>query len=477
MAGLPLPGPALTQSRDLPAGGPPVPDQVRNVLSTLWAAGHEAWVVGGALRDWLAGRRIGSERWDLATDAQPPRLLGIFPGSGYTNRFGTVLIAGVEVTTFRRDHRYGDHRRPDQVTFTDSLAEDLVRRDFTVNAIAWGRRAGDQEERWVDPTDGIADVRARVLRAVGDPAVRFDEDALRLLRGARIAAQAGLTVDPATAAAMTAHAHDVRYVSVERIGQELRRMVQASPPSAAFRILADTGLLEHLVPGLAAQRGLIQDKIPGHDLWDHSLATLDALEDPSPGDERVRLAALLHDIGKPETFIDGHFPGHDQAGARIATDLLARLAFPGRDVSYVARLIRWHMFSYESAWSDAALRRFMVRVGTDLVDDLLLLRRADNVGSGLAPDAGRLAELRGRIAADRLARHPLAMADLAVDGQDIMRALGREPGPWLGQLLARLLDSVVADPARNTPEVLLASARAWASPAHERAASATVRSE
>lgn len=477
MAGLPVPGPALTQDTGFPWSGPPVPDKVRNVLTTLWASGHQAWVVGGALRDWLAGHQIGSERWDLATDARPPRLLEIFPGSSYTNRFGTVLIDGVEVTTFRSDHRYGDHRRPDQVTFTDSLAEDLVRRDFTVNAIAWGHGPDEVEDRWVDPTGGVADVRARVLRAVGDPGIRFDEDALRLLRAARIAAQAGLRPESATAAAMSAHAKDVRYVSVERIGQEVRRMLEASPPSAAFRILADAGLLGHLVPELAAQRGVIQDKVPGQDLWDHSLGTLDALQGLSPGNERLGLAALLHDLGKPETFTDGHFPNHDEAGARIATRVLTRLAFPGRDVSYVARLIRGHMFSYESSWSDAAVRRFMVRVGTDLVDDLLLLRSADNVGSGLPPDAGRLGELRERIDADRLARHPLAMGDLAVDGEDIMRALGRDPGPWLGRLLDRLLESVVADPARNTPDVLLASARDWVSAPSGQRASATVGPE
>lgn len=438
-----------------------MPKPVEHVLSTLRKAGHGAWIVGGVPRDWLAGRPIDDRAYDLATDARPERLIQLFPAGGYTNRFGTVLVDGVEVTTFRRDHHYGDHRRPDEVTFTDSLEEDLVRRDFTVDAIAWGRGATDKEDRWVDPTGGLADLRARVLRAVGEPGQRFDEDALRLVRAARIAAQVGLALDPATAAAMSAHARDVGFVSAERVGQELRRMLEADPPSAAFRILAQTGLLGHLFPELAAQCGIAQDKIPGEDLWDHCLGTLDAMSFVARGDERLMLSALLHDAGKPETQADGHFPGHDEAGARIAAAFLARLAYPARDAAYVARLIRWHMFGYEPTWSDAAVRRFMRRVGSDLVDDLLRLRGADNVGSGLPADAGHIEELGARMEEHRRAGHPLSLAGLAVDGTDILDALGRQPGPWLGRLLDHLLDVVLADPSHNTADRLLSAARSW----------------
>jgi tRNA nucleotidyltransferase/poly(A) polymerase len=442
---------------------PALPDPVRSLLERLWSAGHAAHVVGGALRDELLGRP-GAD-WDVATDARPERILELFPGGTYQNRFGTVLADRVEVTTFRRDHAYGDHRRPDAVTFTDSIEEDLARRDFTINAIAWGRSGGSTDASWVDPADGLADLKARLVRAVGDPNARFDEDALRLVRAARIAAQLGFEIEPATRAQMQAHAADVRYLASERVGQELRKLLTARPPSSGLRILAETDLLAPLFPELAAQRGVPQDKIAGHDLWDHCLATLDAAADIAPGDEGLLLAALLHDTGKPDTFADGRFLGHDEAGARISLAFLARLGHPSRMATRVARLVRCHMFRYEPAWSDAAVRRFMRRVGVDLVDDLIALRAADNVGSGLPPEAGGLAELRSRVEQERMSRAPLSLRDLAVDGRDLLEALGRPPGPWVGLMLERLLESVVADPSRNRREILLNDARVWATDA------------
>ncbi|HSH21132.1 MAG TPA: CCA tRNA nucleotidyltransferase, partial [Candidatus Caenarcaniphilales bacterium] len=301
---------------------PSVPPEVMRVLETLWQSGHAAYVVGGGIRDALLGRT--ETDWDVATDARPQRLLELFPDGRYENRFGTVTIRGIEATTFRRDHQYGDHRRPDSVTFTDDIHEDLLRRDFTVNAIAWGRAGddgGSREPTFVDPSGGLADLEARQLRAVGDPVARFDEDSLRLLRAARLSGQLGFEIDAATRAAMTRSAPLVRYVSRERVGGELRRMIAADPPSAAFRILDQTGLLEDTFPELGAQRGIAQDKIEGHDLWQHSLATLDAAATVDPSNQRLRLTALLHDVGKPATFADGRFIGHDVEGARLAQEV------------------------------------------------------------------------------------------------------------------------------------------------------------
>jgi tRNA nucleotidyltransferase/poly(A) polymerase len=439
-----------------------VPPEAMRALERLWSSGHAGYLVGGGVRDALLGRLPHDPVWDLATNAPPERALELFPRGTYENRFGTVLADGVEVTTFRRDHSYGDHRRPDTVTFTDSLEEDLARRDFTVNAIAWGRDAGAEEAGWMDPTGGRADLDARLLRAVGDPGLRFSEDALRLVRAARIAAQVGLTIEAATEAAMSAHAGDVSYLAAERIGRELRRMIDADPPSAAFRILERTGLLGPLFPELDAQRGVPQAKIAGQDLWDHSLGALDAAAALAPNDALGKLTALLHDTGKPETAADGHFLGHEEAGARIAQGFLSRLGFGGHDVRRVVRLVRHHMWSYSPAWGDAAVRRFMRRVGVDLVDDLLRLREADNVGSGRPAEASGVAELRERIAEQRRLGAPLSLADLAIDGNAVLAAVGREPGPWLGRTLERLLDSVISDPRRNTPDRLLSDARAWA---------------
>ena len=428
------------------------------LLDRLWDSGHSAHVVGGAVRDWLLGRP--ARDWDVATDARPERMLELFPAGRYENRFGTVTINGVEVTTYRRDHQYADHRRPDSVTFSDDIGEDLARRDFTVNAIAWGRSANEMQSHWYDPTDGRADLAARVLRAVGEPDRRFDEDSLRLVRAARLAGQLDFTIESATLAAMQRAAPLVQYVSRERLGNELRRMLKADMPSTGLRLLADTGLLAHALPLLDAQRGVPQDKRPGDDLWAHSLAALDAAASFDDSTDRIRLAALLHDVGKPSTFADGHFVGHDVEGARLAAELLSSLAFGRREIEPIARLIGHHMFQYLPNWTDAAVRRFVRRVGPDLVMDQLRLRQADNIGSGLPADAGRLTELRDRVKAVLDRHEPLGLRDLAIDGRVLTAELGMSPGPVVGRLLEHLLEFVIAEPARNSRGQLLEEARA-----------------
>ncbi|MBA2556419.1 MAG: HD domain-containing protein [Chloroflexi bacterium] len=466
-----------------------LPQFVREPLERLWSSGHAAYAVGGAVRDILLGREATD--WDVATDARPEQLLHLFPGSHYQNRFGTVLVGELEITTFRRDHRYGDHRRPDEVTFTDDVKEDLLRRDFTVNAICWGRAgdgAGDgdgsgaagtevsatgsrrpAEPGWLDPTGGRDDLRAGVLRAVGDPDTRFDEDSLRLLRAARLAAQLHFTIEPATLAAMGRSAALVSHVSAERVGQELRKMLAARPPSAGFRILAHTGLLEPLLPELAEQQGVPQNKALGGDLWAHTLATVDAAAGISPGDERLLLAALLHDVGKPTTWREHQtFHHHEDIGAEITERWLARLAIARREASPIVELVRHHMFGYKPDWSDAAVRRLMRRVGLESLPDLFRLRQADNLGSGLDADAGALDELRHRVAEEQSRGVPLSLAELAIGGRDLVDELGMRPGPRIGALLDRLLDSVIADPARNTRRQLLLDARAWAHEMAER---------
>ena len=426
------------------------------MLSVLWDRGHAAYLVGGGVRDALLGKPVTD--WDVATDALPERLLELFPAGGYDNRFGTVRVPSgemeLEVTTFRRDHQYADHRRPDSVTFTDSLEEDLERRDFTVNAIAWSR------DGLADPTGGLVDLSAGVLRAVGDPSLRFDEDALRLLRAARLAAQLDFTIEPSTLAAMSATASTVQHVSAERIGEELRKILRTAAPTRALAILADAGVLRYALPELDAQRGIAQDKAPGMDLWAHCLAAVDAAAGLAPGNPRLRLAALVHDIGKPGTLADGHFIGHDTEGARLAELMLAKLAFPRREVEAVAELVRHHMFSYESKWSGAAVRRFIRRIDRSLVDELLDLRAADNVGSGLPANAGNLDELRSRVASELAAGAPLSLRELDVRGDDLTAALDLAQGPVVGSLLDHLLQWVLDDPARNERAALIAEARA-----------------
>jgi tRNA nucleotidyltransferase (CCA-adding enzyme) len=238
-------------------------------------------------------------------------------------------------------------------------------------------------------------------------------------------------------------------------------MIETDPPSSGFNILADTGVLAHALPELNAQRGVPQDKINGHDLWGHAMATVDAAATLDPDNERLRLAALLHDVGKPPTFADGHFIGHDEEGAKLVDSMLTRFALPHPYVEHVAALVRLHMFSYERRWSSAAVRRFIRRIGRERVRDLLNLRRADNLGSGLPTDAGHVDELEARVRAELEAGSPLTLRELAVNGEDLIDSLGIKPGPKVGELLERLLGSVIADPSRNSKPVLLAEARRW----------------
>jgi putative nucleotidyltransferase with HDIG domain len=413
------------------------------------------------LRDAALGRAAAD--WDLASDARPERLLELFPGAAYENRFGTVGVKRdgelFEITTFRSDHDYADFRRPHRVEFGETIELDLARRDFTVNAMAWGARAG-APAALVDPYGGQADVDARLLRAVGDPAKRFEEDALRMVRAVRLATTLDFSIEPATLAALEAKAALVAHLSGERIAAELDKLLAAPAASVGLRLMADTGLLEPLSAELARQRGIPQNKTPGEDLWDHTLRTVDATP---PGRPVLRLAALLHDIGKPATFAEGHFLGHDAVGAQLAGAFLDRLHVPRSVRDRVVALVQQHMFSYESNWSDAAVRRFIGKIGAigpGTLDELLALRAADNVGSGLRATAGRLDELRARIDAQLAAEVVLDRRGLAIDGGDLIDELGLGEGPLLGRILDDLLERVIVDPSLNDRPTLLLLAQA-----------------
>ncbi|HET7474324.1 MAG TPA: HD domain-containing protein [Candidatus Limnocylindrales bacterium] len=443
-----------------------IPASVRDVLRVLWGAGHAAYVVGGPLRDAAIGRP--TREWDLATAALPEETSALFDDAIYENRFGTVGVRrdGVdyEITTFRTDHDYADFRRPHRVEFGTSIEADLARRDFTMNALAWGAEPGGADEPGLrDPFDGLADVRARTIRAVGEPRARFEEDALRILRAIRFAAQLGWTIEPATLEAIRETAPLVVHLSGERIAAELGKILAVDRPSAGLRLLADTGALEAISPDLAAQRGVAQRKLAGEDLWDHTVRTVDAAANRPV----VRLAALVHDIGKPATAADGHFYGHEVVGAELADALLDRLHLPAAERATVVHLVRQHMFRYAPEWGDSAVRRFLAKVGPRAVDDLLALREADNEGSGLPRNADDLDGLRARIDAE-LARGPiLDRSALAIDGADLMTELGIAQGPELGRILGILFERVVEDPRLNSREPLLALAQRLAGGADE----------
>ncbi|HKZ91306.1 MAG TPA: hypothetical protein VJZ50_04140 [Candidatus Limnocylindrales bacterium] len=427
-----------TEGAPLAKDGPPFPVEpwVMAVLGQLWQNGHAAYLVGGGVRDALLGRPVSD--WDVATDARPERILEVFPGGTYQNRFGTVQARGLEVTTFRRDHRYADHRRPDSVTFSNDVYEDLARRDLTINAIAWGNRGSGSTSRVIDPADGQGDLRARLVRAVGDPRQRFEEDALRLLRAVRIAAHLDFSIEPVTLAAMRSHAADIGWVSEERMGSEVRRMLVGERPSRAFLLLRETGILASTLPELQALVG--SDGVAGQGGFVRSLDALDAATALAPGDERLALAALLCETGP--------------APAREALD---RLRIAARDAEAIGMLIRAAAVEYAAGWTDAQVRRYMAGLPADLLDDLLVLRRARLIAGDEAA-AGREQHLAERVRAQRIEASPLSLAELAIDGRDLRDTLGIPESPAIGIILERLLRDVIEDPTLNRPLTLLTRA-------------------
>lgn len=442
---------------------PDLHERAIEVMRRLRGAGHEVALVGGSVRDRLLGLGHHGE-WDAATSARPEEVVALFEGATWENRFGTVTIGAnpaVEVTSYRTEGAYRDRRRPDDVRFGATLDEDLARRDFTINAIAWLPVALDGRlGTLVDPLGGQADLDARVLRAVGDPRERFAEDALRLIRAARFVGRFDLSIEADTERAIADLAPTVASVSAERVRDELMRILaRDATPSRAFGILERLGLLTVILPELARLRGIPQSKAVPGDALDHSVRTVEAaaMDDPP----RLRLAALLHDLGKADTLRDGHFIGHETVSAELADAVLRRLRVARSIAEPVVEAIRHHMYAYDPTWTDAAVRRFVRRL--DGVDRELLfaLHRADNVASGVgaAGDASQ-DELEGRIA-EQVAAEPglLVQRRLAIDGNDLQRELGIAPGPEIGEILDRLTEVVLDDPGQNRRDTLLALAR------------------
>ena len=436
------------------------PPALRPALERLREGGHQAWLVGGTVRDVLLDRTPAEPHtFDVATDLAPEHVTSRFARVEPIGlAHGTVLVLEhalrMEVTTMRREGAYADARRPDHVEWTKDPREDLARRDLTVNAIAWDPAA----QVLLDPLGGLADLDAGLLRAVGDPAERFHEDALRPLRVARFAALLGMDVEDATRAALGSALDRSRQVAVERVREELMKMMTAETPSVGWELLREAGLLELWLPELARTFAVPQNRFHAYDVWGHSLATADAAPADKP---RVRWAALLHDIGKVDTREirkgDATFYDHQNVGADLADRALARLRFSTADREAIVHLVREHMFDYRSEWSDAAVRRWIRRVGEDAVADLFDLRIADVIGNGLKHGlAGTLERFRERIERVHAEDSALHVRDLAVSGEDAMRVLGIAPGPEVGRVLERLLEEVLDDPARNDRDALLA---------------------
>ena len=436
-------------------------------------AGKQVYLVGGALRDLLRGNK--ARDWDLATDARPEEVIALFHKKNHPGgrrsfvvptgiKHGTVVVyfkgMSMEVTTFRSESAYSDGRRPDSVEFGVSIEADLSRRDFTMNAAAFKLPSGPLE----DPFDGRKDIKKRLIRCVGRPQERFSEDGLRPIRALRFASQLNFTVDGELLTAIPAAIPLTARVAAERIRDEMDKIIASQAPSAALLLMENTGLLKLIIPELAACRGVKQDRIQGFgfhrfDVLDHSLLACDfAARTGAPPE--VRLAALYHDIGKPVTAQTDEsgfqtFFRHEKESAALTRQLLTRLRYPNAMIDAVCHLVEVHMFHYEESWTDAAVRRFVRRVGEENLPNLYSLRRADTYGlAAKDPPSSFLAPLEKRVEETLKQGRALSIKDLAVSGNDLM-TLGIPPGKRMGIILSELLETVLDDPAMNTREKLL----------------------
>lgn len=441
-----------------------VPADVLGICRRLREAGKRGWIVGGCVRDLLGGRE--AKDWDVATDARPEEVMRLFRKvipTGIQHGTVTVVVRGqhFEVTTLRGEGAYTDGRRPDRVEFVDDITADLARRDFTFNAIALDPVDGHV----IDPFGGQKDLATHVVRAVGDPNERFAEDGLRVLRAARFAATLECSIDPLTERAMSAprSLETYRRVSAERVRDEWMKTMLAKRPSVAFEVMRRTSILAITCPELMESVGVEQNRWHAFDVWDHAMATLDACK-PEPV---LRVAALLHDVGKPRTRAfsdktqDYTFYDHERVGAEMVDPILSRLRFSNDERTRIVALVRHHLITYSDEWTDAAVRRWLRRVGVDLAPDLYEIGFADARGKGrdASADIAAIERLAARCAAVLAAGAALSAKDLAIDGHDLMRELGLRPGRIIGETIERLVELVTDDPAANQRDRLLAEAR------------------
>jgi putative nucleotidyltransferase with HDIG domain len=432
---------------------------LKEIADIFIRQGKQVFLVGGAVRDMLRGQ--DAQDWDLATDALPEEVTDMFSRVIPTGiKHGTVTVRykghSLEVTTFRTESEYRDGRRPDKIDYASTIEADLSRRDFTMNAVAVPLPEGEQK---VDPFDGAGDINRGIIRCVGNPAERFGEDGLRPLRAVRFASQLGFDIEESTLAAIKPSLHITGKVSPERIRDEIDRILDSPRPSRAFRLMEETGLLQLLLPELARCRNVEQKGFHYFDVLDHSLVACDfAAQEEAPA--TVRLAALFHDIGKVDTGAQDEsglwtFYRHEQVSVELSRNILLRFRYPNGVIDKVLHLIQEHMFHYEEVWSDAAVRRFVIRVGEEHLIDLYRLRRADAYAtSGIPLPRDFLVPLIRRVNGVLSYGKAFSLKDLKVNGEDL-KGIGVKSGPYMGIILKELFETVVDDPELNTREKLL----------------------
>jgi poly(A) polymerase/tRNA nucleotidyltransferase (CCA-adding enzyme) len=470
-----------------------VPEEVVSVAKTLQEAGFEAYLVGGCVRDILlsAARResVEPKDWDIATNARPEEIQKLFEDNVYENDFGTVLVktrtdagdsprmsAVVEVTTYRIEGKYTDKRHPDEVKFAKTIEEDLSRRDFTINAMAFDavnvpgvegvisgslqqvKRSGKRSDpatatlSLIDPYGGQDDLKKGIIRTVGTPEDRFSEDALRLMRAVRFATELGWEIELNTRRAIEKCSHGLEAIAKERIRDELLKMIMSPNAAKGILLLEELGLLQYVLPELREGLGVDQNKHHVYTIFEHNIRSLDYAAKQNYSFD-VRMASLLHDVGKARAKEgigpESTFYQHEYISAKMAARMLDRLRFSKEAVEKIAHLVRRHMFYYNvGEISDAGVRRFCVRVGPENIDDLLKVREADRIGSGVKKAIPyKLRHLLFMI--EKVKHDPLSPKMLKVNGDDIMKILNIPPGPRVGWTLNALLEEVLDDPKKN----------------------------
>jgi len=425
----------------------------RQVIARLRSAGHQAYLVGGCVRDLLRG--TDPKDFDISTDARPDRIMDLFPKSGLVGaHFGVVLVrdafAQVEVATFRSDHEYEDGRRPTAVHFETDPKADVLRRDFTINGLMMdvGQALSPANFTVLDYVGGRADLEARLVRAIGDPDARFREDHLRLLRAVRFAARLGFTIEPATFEAIRRHAALVARVSAERVRDELVRILTEGGAAYGMDLLDQSGLLAILLPEVAAMHGVEQppEFHPEGDVWTHTRLLLEKLDRATP---TLALGALLHDVGKPPVFRVAErirFDGHVEKGVEMARGILTRLRFSRDDTEQVESLVAHHMhFKDVGRMKESTLKRLM---RLPRFDEHLELHRLDCLASRGQLETYDLVKRKWeQMTADELKPAPL------ITGADLIAA-GYRPGPRFGKILSAVEDAQLESRLRTPAEAL-----------------------
>jgi len=439
-----------------------IPIEVKKIVSVLENKSFQAFVVGGCVRDLLRG--VEPNDWDIATNANPKELEKMFPKSFSANKFGTVTVLTsskkdnlkeIEITTFRTEEKYTDKRHPDKVRWAKTIEEDLARRDFSINAVALkiqNPKSKIQNHEIIDPFNGQKDLEHKLIRAVGQPEDRFQEDALRLMRAVRLAAVLNFDIEKQTLSAVRKNAGLLEFISKERIRDEFLKIVMSDNPDKGIESLRETGLLKHIMPELLEGYQVGQNKHHIYEVYEHAIRSLQ-YGAKEGFNKYVRLAALFHDIGKPRAKegqgADSTFYNHEVIGAKMAAKILERLKFSGKDIEKIVKLVRYHLFYYNvGEVQESSVRRLLAKIGAENFDELVQLRMCDRIGSG-CPKALPYKLRHFQYVADKLALDPIDVTTLKVGGDDIMESLKIGPGPKIGKILSVLLGKILDEPENN----------------------------